>query len=108
MFPLLRLNRSSLKLRTHSITLGSGLVALSLSLCVSSQARAGYVYTTLDAPGSTLTQAFGINDSGQIVGSYRPADGIDHGFLLRGGTYTPIDVPGAYSSPAFGINDSGQ
>jgi hypothetical protein len=37
-------------------------------------------YTTLDVPGSTFTWANGINDSGQIVGSYEDAGGT-HGFL---------------------------
>jgi uncharacterized membrane protein len=38
-------------------------------------------YTTLDPPGSTYTQANGINDSRQIVGSYVDAAGNAHGFL---------------------------
>jgi hypothetical protein len=28
-----------------------------------------YSFTTIDVPGATQTEAFGINDSGQIVGS---------------------------------------
>jgi probable HAF family extracellular repeat protein len=38
-------------------------------------------YTTLDVPGSTSTQAWGINDSGEIVGTYADAGGGQHGFL---------------------------
>src|SRR5262249_20311045 len=38
-------------------------------------------YTTLDVPGSTLTFAYGINDAGQIVGTYIDAAGGQHGFL---------------------------
>jgi len=30
----------------------------------------GGTFTTLDVPGSLLTQAFGINDSGEIVGRF--------------------------------------
>jgi hypothetical protein len=31
-------------------------------------AIAGYLVTTIDVPGAIETQAYGINDSGQIVG----------------------------------------
>jgi VCBS repeat-containing protein len=49
-------------------------------------------------------QAQGINDSGQIVGYYYPAQG----FLYSGGTYTPISVPGYAHTVPLGINDSGE
>jgi len=53
------------------------------------------------------TQAVGINNAGQIVGSYLDA-GIFHGFLLSGGTFTTIDVAAAtHGTRAFGINDAG-
>ena len=43
--------------------------------------ESGGTYTTLDDPSATLgTQAFGINNSGQIVGALRDASGT-HGFL---------------------------
>ena len=60
-------------------------------------------YATLTVPGATNTKAYGINDSGQIVGSY---DG--HGFLLDHGSYTTLDVPGSVETCAYGINSSGQ
>src|SRR5215467_646140 len=67
-----------------------------------------YSFTTIDVPGAINTQAFGINDSGQIVGFFDDALG-GHGFVLdTGGNFTTIDVPGASSTRAFGINDSGQ
>ena len=61
-------------------------------------------------PGSTSTAAFGINASGQIVGSYVDADGtkIPHGFLLDNGSYTTLDPPGSTFTWAHGINDFGQ
>jgi len=40
------------------------------------------------APG---TSAQGINDFGQVVGSYNG----NTGFLYSGGTYTTLNVPGA-------------
>jgi probable HAF family extracellular repeat protein len=46
-----------------------------------------------------LTQAFGINELGQIVGRFRDAGGASHGFLLDGGNFTAIDIPGATHTP---------
>jgi VCBS repeat-containing protein/probable HAF family extracellular repeat protein len=63
----------------------------------------GGTITTLQVPGSIATTANGINDAGQVVGSY---DG--HGFLLQSGNYTTIDVPFATNTVAADINDSGQ
>jgi probable HAF family extracellular repeat protein len=64
-------------------------------------------YTTLDPLGSTFTEAWGINDLGQVVGQYS-SGGITHGFLLSDGVYTTLDVPGSTSTVAYGINDLGQ
>ena len=53
-----------------------------------------YSFTTIDFPGAQLfgTTANGINDSGQIVGSFNAATG-GHGFLA-----TPASVPEPPSS----------
>jgi len=68
-----------------------------------------YTYTTIDDPLATAnTHANGINDNGQIVGSYTNNSG-GHGFLLSGGTYTTLDDPiFAGGNSAQGINASGQ
>ena len=48
-------------------------------------------FTPIEVPGASfLTEAFGINDAGQIVGRYQDATGV-HGFLDSGGSFTPID-----------------
>jgi hypothetical protein len=65
-------------------------------------------FTSLDFPGALATKAFGINDSGQIVGTYRDASGMDHGFIRDGITFTGIDYPGAVRTEAMGINNTGQ
>jgi hypothetical protein len=63
--------------------------------------------TTLSVPGAIVTLAYGINNAGQVVGSYY--DGTtDHGFLLSGGTYTTINVPSADRTEVRGINNLGQ
>src|SRR5215510_1709259 len=68
---------------------------------------ASYTFTTIDVPGASGTEAFGINRSGRIVGSFGDATG-GHGFLKDGVTYTPFDAPGAVSTWAYGINEVGQ
>src|SRR3984893_14491645 len=62
-------------------------------------------HTTLAVPGAsgTNTVARGINDAGQIVGSYVDSSGISHAFLYSGGTYTTLPA-----GAATGINDYGQ
>src|SRR5260221_8574541 len=69
-----------------------------------------YTYATFDDPLNTSgdgTLASGINDTGQIVGTYADASGV-HGFLLSGGSYTTPDAPLA---PQYtitqGINGAG-
>ena len=80
-----------------------GLLSLLLGLSTESWA-VSYTFTTIDVPGAFSTEAFGINDAGQIVGDFH----VDHGFLYTAGTFTTIDVPGAFSTQASGINNAGQ
>jgi probable HAF family extracellular repeat protein len=65
-------------------------------------------YTLFDYPGATYTQAYGINNSGQIVGYYSDTIGGRHGFLKDGNTYMSFDYPGSQDTVASGINDAGQ
>jgi uncharacterized membrane protein len=68
----------------------------------------GYVYTTIDYPGAYETRVYGINDAGEIVGSYY--DAIKEkwrGFLYDGATYTTIDAPGTDITYLSGINNTG-
>jgi probable HAF family extracellular repeat protein len=62
----------------------------------------------LDFPGAAVTDAWGINNRGSIVGSFVDVSGVLHGWLRRGSTYTQIDIPGALDTVPFGINDRGQ
>jgi uncharacterized membrane protein len=72
-------------------------------------------YTEIADPGVPNTAAFGINNSGVIVGlSGEAGEGPygfavgSHGFVLRKGVYSPLDYPGAVSSFPLGINDLSQ
>jgi probable HAF family extracellular repeat protein len=63
----------------------------------------------IDAPNATYTDALGINNRGDIVGSFADAHGL-HGYILRRGTFTTLDFPaqGVAATVAKGINDRGQ
>src|SRR6266700_3383296 len=79
-------------------------LALLFAICmVSSGFAHDHGFTTIDVPGASITEAFGINPEGNVVGSYRNAAGL-HGFLLSrrerdddgdNDAFTTIDVPGA-------------
>jgi probable HAF family extracellular repeat protein len=55
--------------------------------------------------GANFSEAFKINDHGDVVGDYD--DGVTHGFLLSKGVLTTLDFPGADATIAFGVNQSG-
>ena len=63
-------------------------------------------YTTVDYPLAKFnTELWGINDTGQIVGTY---DGVNS-FLYSGGTFTTlVDPLAAGFTEALGINNMGQ
>jgi probable HAF family extracellular repeat protein len=95
----------------RSIAFAFGVVlAMSLALSVGRKVRAaGATFTTIDPPGSVLTLAGGINDSGEIVGRYTDGAGTVHGFLLSNGVYSSFDVPGSTGfSAGIGVNSNGQ
>jgi len=71
------------------------------------------VFTFLNFPGASSTQALGLNNNGQIVGSYVDAMGNTHGFIynVSTGIYQEIDDPNAVGPMGTiinGINDLGQ
>jgi probable HAF family extracellular repeat protein len=68
-----------------------------------------YVFDQLDDPSAVKgTTAHGINNEGQIVGSYVDANGNSNGFMYSDGAYTTVDYS-AYSSTSLNsINDLGQ
>lgn len=68
----------------------------------------GGAYTTIDPPGSISTNVGGINNSGEIVGSYLDGNNQTHGFLFNAGAYTIVDFPGGSLTVINGVNDQGQ
>lgn len=73
-------------------------------------AYAQFNFTSIDYPGGTLTIARGINDRGDIVGTYRVVP-PRHALLVRRGQYIPLaptTVLGTDYSEAFKSNDRGE
>ena len=68
-----------------------------------------YSFFKLQFPGAEQTIPYGINNRGEIVGTYNDSTG-QHGFVLERGVFTSIDVPfsGVTETVAEGINDRGQ
>src|SRR5262249_9137003 len=68
-----------------------------------------YIFNTFEDPSASpgTTEAFGVNDTDQIVGQYDIGT-VMHGFLENGGTYTTLDDPSAspqgLGTVAQGIN----
>jgi hypothetical protein len=64
---------------------------------------------TLDPNAPNLTAPDAINISQTIVGDYRDASLLFHGFTYSGGVFTTFDVSvsGAFNTALFGINDAG-
>jgi probable HAF family extracellular repeat protein len=64
-------------------------------------------FTTLRKRGAVRTQAYGVNDRGQVVGDYLLPDGTIHGYRWSNGRFTTIDGPGGAGASLTGINDRG-
>jgi probable HAF family extracellular repeat protein len=68
------------------------------------------VFLQLDYPNSTFTQALGLNNRGQVVGTYMDAQNLTHGFVytVSSGQFTSEDDPnGVGTTIVNGINDNG-
>lgn len=65
-------------------------------------------FRLLNPPGASYSFAFGINNSGMVVGSYTNAHGEYKGYTYDGDEYRTIVFPGATSfTQANGVNDMG-
>src|ERR1044071_691817 len=70
-----------------------------------------YSIFSFDAPsGLTLQRVQGMNNTGQILGTYADASQAFHSLLRSadGATFTAIEVPGATQTFAVGLNNLGQ
>ena len=64
------------------------------------------VFSTIDVPGAMYTEAYGINDAGEITGIYADSHGASHGFLYFDGSFETLDIGTSLTEPR-GINDEG-
>jgi probable HAF family extracellular repeat protein len=67
-------------------------------------------FITLAYPGAAMTQAFGVNDFGEVVGTYTTGTGnaaVTHGFTWKDGKYASVNISGASSTAINGVNDEG-
>jgi uncharacterized membrane protein len=84
-----------------------------LAASSTSQAKTvGYTFTEINVPGSqpgsTGQNGLGMNNLGQITGTYNDSSG-EHNFLYTNGKYVTVPgAPGAQDTQIFGINDWGQ
>jgi hypothetical protein len=67
-------------------------------------------FITLAYRGASMTQAFGVNDSDEVVGTYTTGSGnaaVTHGFTWKDGKYASVNISGASSTAINGVNDEG-
>jgi len=92
----------------------AGLLATGSILSATSSAEAAaFTFTQIDVPfvGASDTAIFGINDRGEVVGSYRDAAFQSHGFFRDAmGNFSPVDAPflDANNTTAYDLNNQGE
>jgi hypothetical protein len=67
-------------------------------------------FETIAYPGASSTQAFGVNDSDEVVGAYTTGSGnsaVTHGFTWRNGKFATVNIPAGSSTTVNGVNDEG-
>jgi probable HAF family extracellular repeat protein len=82
------------------------LILLLSASAFSQESKTKFTYKSLRVPGSSSTGPTGVNNLGDIVGSFS-SNGVGAGFLYSAGTFETIACPGASSTTANAINDSG-
>jgi len=66
-----------------------------------------YKFIGIQYPGAIRTTLEGLNNHGDIVGTYLDSANVSHGFVLANGKMTELDYPGK-ATYLRGINDSGR
>jgi uncharacterized membrane protein len=64
-------------------------------------------FQTINAPGAVSTIAEGINNLGEIVGTFYDGEHY-HGFVDLQGKFDIVNAPGATDTFVHGVNDFGQ
>jgi uncharacterized membrane protein len=66
-----------------------------------------FTFVSFDYPEALSTAIFGINNHGDMVGTYENPANSFHGFVYRDGKFTSIDGPDAAFTQIRAINDAG-
>ena len=90
----------------------TGLLTLILAAAPLSAATPAYSVVDVGSLGGDITQAYGINDNGDIVGESEisaSSTSVMHAFLYHHASRSVVDLgaPGGSQSEAFSINDAG-
>jgi len=101
-----------MKLRSFSLALlGTVALVVGMSILTATFAATSFSYTVTDLGtlGGSSSQAYGINDTGQVVGKADTTNGFSHAFLWVQGTMNDLGTVDGYSySSAYKINNVGQ
>jgi probable HAF family extracellular repeat protein len=92
---------------TRAVVVFLGTACVAAFLAISNANAAAFAFTTIDVPGASVTDAFGINANGQIVGATTDSLSQEQGFIYSNGAFTLLNAPGASDTSARGINASG-
>jgi probable HAF family extracellular repeat protein len=78
-------------------------------LMAAGPARAAWNFVTLVDPSDAIgyTVASGINNSGEVVGSYEDSSFQIHGFTYNNPTYTTVDIASSAATAISGVNNAG-
>lgn len=88
-------------LRTLSVAYAAGVGAPAFAVST-------YTITDLGSLGGGRSEAIGLNDVGQVVGTSATAAGERHAFLYQNGAMQDLGTLGGSASEAFAINERGQ
>src|SRR2546426_1052209 len=89
-----------------------GFVVLSVVLgCPALGWASAFTFTSFDVPSAspfnaTSTLPYGINGSGEVVGTFVDTANKTHGYLQDAAGFHAIDVPNAASTEAYRVNQS--
>ena len=67
----------------------------------------GTTFHTINFPGADSTTVAGLNNAGELVGTYRIGNTL-YGFIDNAGAFTSISVPGAFGTSITGVNNAGE
>ena len=87
-------------------TILAGIIVALLATYATAEVR--YTVTDLGFSGGNESQAWGINDAGQVVGIGYVTPSILHGYVWENGTTVDLGTLGGNLSRAISINNSGQ